>query len=78
VQIGQIILTLPNAYSKVGLVAALPLSIGCAAMSLWTMNCLIALYVERKAKLVSPSGMVNGFPVVEFCHICSRYTAAWA
>eukprot|EP00775_Hariotina_reticulata_P014806 gene14806-14984_t len=51
-QIGQIILTLPNAYSKVGLIAALPLSIGCAIISLWTMNCLIALYVERKAKLI--------------------------
>jgi amino acid permease len=34
-------LTLPNAYSKVGLLAAIPLSLGCAAMSFWTMYCLI-------------------------------------
>lgn len=39
-QVGQIMLTLPNAYSKVGLLAAVPLSIGCACMSLWTMYCL--------------------------------------
>ncbi|GBF87481.1 hypothetical protein Rsub_00192 [Raphidocelis subcapitata] len=51
-QIGQIMLTLPNAYSKVGLPAALPLSLGCACMSLWTMFCLISLYVERKARLI--------------------------
>jgi hypothetical protein len=34
-------LTLPNAYSKVGLLAAIPLSVGCACMSFWTMYCLI-------------------------------------
>jgi hypothetical protein len=41
VQIGQIMLTLPNAYSKVGLLAALPLSVGCACLGFWTMYCLI-------------------------------------
>jgi amino acid permease len=52
-QIGQIMLTLPNAYSKVGLAAAVPLSVGCACLSFWTMYCLIALYAERKQRLVS-------------------------
>eukprot|EP00878_Enallax_costatus_P005526 GHUV01005798.1.p2 GENE.GHUV01005798.1~~GHUV01005798.1.p2 ORF type:complete len:155 (+),score=30.50 GHUV01005798.1:518-982(+) len=56
-QVGQIMLTLPNAYSKVGLLAALPLSIGCACLSFWTMFCLIALYVERKHRLVGVTAM---------------------
>lgn len=56
VQIGQIMLTLPNAYSKVGLLAALPLSISCACFSFWTMWCLIALYAERKHRLVRAPG----------------------
>uniref|UniRef100_A0A383V9J1 Amino acid transporter transmembrane domain-containing protein n=1 Tax=Tetradesmus obliquus TaxID=3088 RepID=A0A383V9J1_TETOB len=51
-QIGQIMLTLPNAYSKVGLAAAVPLSVGCAVLSFWTMYCLIALYAERKQRLI--------------------------
>ena len=85
-QIGQILLTLPNAFAKTGLIAggykalqsrqgvipaadclqgqpALPkvllgpaglvLSISSACVSLWTMFMLIALYVERKQRLVS-------------------------
>ncbi len=51
-QVGQIMLTLPNAYSKVGIAAALPLSVGCACLSFWTMFCLIALFIERKHRLV--------------------------
>eukprot|EP00891_Asterochloris_glomerata_P008628 jgi/Astpho2/8628/Aster-05103 len=51
-QIGQILLTLPNAFAKTGLIAGLVLSISSACMSLWTMFMLIALYVERKQRLM--------------------------
>lgn len=50
-QIGQIMLTLPNAYAKVGLTAGLILSVGCGSFSLWTMYQLITLYIERKKRL---------------------------
>lgn len=40
-QIGQIMLVLPNAFAKCGMAAALPLSLGCACLSFWTMWCLI-------------------------------------
>eukprot|EP00884_Botryococcus_braunii_P010276 jgi/Botrbrau1/1924/Bobra.0005s0029.2 len=52
-QIGQIMLTLPNAMAKVGVAAAIPIALGTATMSLWTMYLLITLYVERKAILVA-------------------------
>jgi auxin influx carrier (AUX1 LAX family) len=51
-QIGQIMLTLPNAFAKMGLVLALPLSIFSSVCSLWTMFCLVTLYAERKRRLI--------------------------
>jgi amino acid permease len=64
-QIGQIMLTLPNAYSKVGLAAAVPLSVGCACLSFWTMYCLIALYAERKQRLVRVSACLSGLGIID-------------
>lgn len=51
-QIGQILLTLPNAYSKCGLIAGVILTVGCGTISLWTMYLLITLYAERKQRMV--------------------------
>lgn len=52
-QIGQILLTLPNAYSKCGLIAGVILTVGCGTISLWTMYLLITLYAERKQRMVN-------------------------
>eukprot|EP00884_Botryococcus_braunii_P009819 jgi/Botrbrau1/18839/Bobra.177_2s0004.1 len=51
-QIGQIMLTLPNAFAKSGLAYALPIALGVALISLWTMFLLITLYLERRAILI--------------------------
>ncbi|EIE25080.1 hypothetical protein COCSUDRAFT_65085 [Coccomyxa subellipsoidea C-169] len=51
-QIGQIMLTLPNAISKTGLSAGIVVSMVTAFLSLWTMYMLSALYQERKRDLV--------------------------
>lgn len=52
-QIGQIMLTMPNAMAKMGLIAAIPLAVVIACMSLWSMKMLICLYVARRSILVS-------------------------
>ena len=51
-QIGQIMLTMPNAMAKMGLIPAIPLAIFIACMSLWSMKMLICLYVARRSILV--------------------------
>ena len=51
-QIGQIMLTMPNAMAKMGLIPAIPLAIFIASMSLWSMKMLICLYVARRSILV--------------------------
>ncbi|KAK9831382.1 hypothetical protein WJX81_007976 [Elliptochloris bilobata] len=51
-QIGQILLTLPNAISKTGFIAGTTLAIGSAILALWTMYLLASLYLERKRSLV--------------------------
>ncbi|CAL8461956.1 g1487 [Coccomyxa elongata] len=51
-QIGQIMLTMPNAISKTGLSAGIVVSMVTALLSLWTMYMLSALYQERKRSLL--------------------------
>ncbi|CAK0736775.1 hypothetical protein CVIRNUC_000801 [Coccomyxa viridis] len=51
-QIGQIMLTMPNAMAKMGLIPAIPLAIFIACMSLWSMKMLICLYVARRSILI--------------------------
>lgn len=60
-QIGQIMLTLPNAVSKTGIVSGLVWGISVAILALWTMYLLSALYLERKAALVSMLLYILGF-----------------
>ena len=52
-QIGQIMLSIPNAYAKMGLAAGLCLSIGSGFISAYTIVLLVHLYEERKRRLVS-------------------------
>ena len=52
-QIGQIMLSIPNAYAKMGLAAGLCLSIGSGFVSAYTIILLVHLYEERKRRLVS-------------------------
>lgn len=81
-QIGQILLTLPNAFAKTGLpptaamlaecllvyiqalgfaglLAGMFLCVGSACMSLWTMQMLITLYLERKQRLVCEMALAS-------------------
>ncbi|KAK9807413.1 hypothetical protein WJX73_002744 [Symbiochloris irregularis] len=51
-QIGQIMLVLPQAFSKMGFSAAFPLAIFMGCVSIYTAYLLVALYCERKARLV--------------------------
>ena len=67
-QIGQIMLTMPNAMAKMGLIAALPLAVVIATMSLWSMKMLICLYVARRSILVSLS-----FPLIFWGTACLVY-----
>ena len=53
-QIGQIMLVMPNAFSKMGFSAAFPISIVMGCFSVYTAFLLVALYCERKARLVRP------------------------
>lgn len=52
VQIGQIMLSMPNAYAKMGLVAGLVLSVASGLISAYTIVLLVHLYEERKRRLV--------------------------
>ncbi len=58
-QIGQIMLTMPNAMAKMGLIAAIPLAVVIACMSLWSMKMLICLYVARRSILVSTDPLLR-------------------
>ncbi len=46
-------LSVPNAYAKMGLAAGLCLSIGSGFISAYTIVLLVHLYEERKRRLVS-------------------------
>ena len=70
VQIGQIMLTMPNAMAKMGLIAALPLAVVIACMSLWSMKMLICLYVARRSILVSTNLSIENLKTV-----CLHYVA---
>ena len=52
VQIGQIMLSMPNAYAKMGLTAGLVLSVFSGLISAYTIVLLVHLYEERKRRLV--------------------------
>ena len=47
-------LSIPNAYAKMGLAAGMCLSIGSGLISVYTICLLVHLYEERKRRLVSP------------------------
>ena len=47
-------LVMPNAFSKMGFSAAFPIAIFMGFVSVYTAFLLVALYCERKARLVSP------------------------
>lgn len=51
-QIGQIMLSMPNAYAKMGLTAGLVLSVVSGLISAYTIVLLVHLYEERKRRLV--------------------------
>ena len=51
-QIGQIMLSMPNAFAKMGLAAGLVLSIASGLISAYTIVLLVHLYEERKRRLV--------------------------
>lgn len=51
-QIGQIMLSMPNAYAKMGLTAGLILSLFSGMVSAYTIVLLVHLYEERKKRLV--------------------------
>lgn len=51
-QIGQIMLSMPNAYAKMGLAAGLCLSLFSGCVSAYTIMLLVHLYEERKKRLV--------------------------
>lgn len=46
-------LSVPNAYAKMGLAAGFCLSIGSGLISVYTICLLVHLYEERKRRLVS-------------------------
>ena len=48
-------LSIPNAYAKMGLAAGMCLSIGSGFISVYTICLLVHLYEERKRRLVSPA-----------------------
>ena len=52
VQIGQIMLSMPNAYAKMGSTAGLVLSVFSGLISAYTIVLLVHLYEERKRRLV--------------------------
>ncbi|KAK9820417.1 hypothetical protein WJX72_010066 [[Myrmecia] bisecta] len=51
-QIGQIMLSIPNAYAKMGLAAGLVVSVGSGFISVYTLILLVHLYEERKKRLI--------------------------
>ena len=53
-QIGQIMLSMPNAYAKMGLTAGLIMSVASGLISAYTIVLLVHLYEERKRRLVWP------------------------
>lgn len=72
VQIGQIMLVMPNAFSKMGFSAAFPLAIVMGFMSVYTCYLLVALYCERKARLVSRRQPTHQEHLLAF-HICQPF-----
>lgn len=52
-------LSMPNAYAKMGLVAGLVLSVASGLISAYTIVLLVHLYEERKRRLVCPAAESN-------------------
>ena len=65
-QIGQIMLSIPNAYAKMGLAAGLCLSVGSGFISAYTIVLLVHLYEERKRRLVSHCMHWDGWQSLQF------------
>ncbi|WIA10993.1 hypothetical protein OEZ85_011150 [Tetradesmus obliquus] len=58
-QIGQVMLTCPNALRKAGVALGTAWALLCALLSLWTMFLLATLYLERKRAMVRLAGELH-------------------
>ncbi|KAK9807276.1 hypothetical protein WJX73_006480 [Symbiochloris irregularis] len=82
-QVGQVMLTLPHAFSQTGLIPGIVLQIVCAAVSIYTLYMLLILYLDRKNRMIKDGvwydadGSGNRTRITSYYEVVGYLTNKW-